>query len=138
VVGTHHGQACRRLQVESAGDLVVEGQPYSEAAFKTLKYFPAFPERFGPVEDARAFCAFFFNHYNHEHRHSGVGYHTPASVHYGTATEVRAQRAEILAPAYAANPSRFRYREPEPPQLPTVAWINDPARATDPPAQKAS
>jgi putative transposase len=117
---------------------VSNDNPYSEAAFKTLKYFPAFPERFGSIEHARAFCAFFFNYYNHEHRHSGVGYHTPASVQYGTATEVRAQRAETLASAYAANPSRFRYREPEPPGLPTVAWINDPARATDPPAQKAS
>jgi putative transposase len=112
--------------------------PYSEAAFKTLKYFPAFPERFGSIEDARAFCGFFFNYYNHEHRHSGVAHHTPASVHYGTAGEVRAQRAETLSAAYAANPARFRYREPEPPQLPTVAWINDPARPPDPPGQKVS
>jgi putative transposase len=117
---------------------VSNDNPYSEAAFKTLKYFPAFPERFGSVEDARCFCAFFFNYYNHEHRHSGVAYHTPASVQYGTATEVRAQRAETLATAYAANPARFRYREPEPPELPAVAWINDPARPTEPPAQKAS
>lgn len=117
---------------------VSNDNPYSEAAFKTLKYFPAFPERFGSVEDARSFCAFFFNYYNHEHRHSGVAYHTPASVHYGTATEVRAKRAETLAAAYAANPARFRHREPEPPELPTVAWINDPARPAEPPAQKAS
>jgi putative transposase len=116
---------------------VSNDNPYSEAAFKTLKYCPAFPERFGCIEDARAFCTRFFNYYNHEHRHSGVAYHTPASVHYGTAAEVRAQRAETLSAAYAANPARFRYREPEPPRLPTVAWINDPERAPEPPAQKA-
>ena len=117
---------------------VSNDNPYSEAAFKTLKYCPAFPERFGCIEDARAFCAYFFNYYNHEHRHSGVAYHTPASVHYGTADEVRAQRAETLSAAYAANPARFRHREPEPPRLPTVAWINDPSRDPEPPAQKAS
>jgi putative transposase len=100
--------------------------PYSEAQFKTLKYCPAFPERFGCIEDARAFCEAFFSYYNHEHRHSGIGYHTPASVHYGTATEVRAQRAETLDTAYAANPARFRHRRPQPPKLPTVAWINEP------------
>jgi putative transposase len=59
-------------------------------------------------------------------------------VHCGTATQVRAQRAETLSAAYAANPARFRYREPEPPRLPTVAWINDPARSPEPPAQNAS
>jgi putative transposase len=117
---------------------VSNDNPYSEAAFKTLKYFPAFPDRFGCIEDARTFCAHFFNYYNHEHRHSGVAYHTPASVHCGTATQVRAQRAETLSAAYAANPARFRYREPEPPRLPTVAWINDPARSPEPPAQNAS
>jgi putative transposase len=99
---------------------------YSEAQFKTLKYCPAFPERFGCIEDARAFCSNFFSYYNHDHRHSGIGYHTPASVHYGTATEVRAQRAETLLAAYAANPVRFGYRCPEPPKLPTMAWINEP------------
>jgi len=99
---------------------------YSEAQFKTLKYCPAFPERFGCIEDARAFCSSFFSYYNHDHRHSGIGYHTPASVHYGTAAEVRAQRAETLLAAYAANPVRFGHRRPEPPKLPTVAWINEP------------
>ncbi len=105
--------------------------PYSEAQFKTLKYCPAFPERFGCIEDARAFCEAFFAYYNHEHRHSGIGYHTPASVHYGTATEVRAQRSETLDTAYAANPARFRHRRPQPPQLPTVAWINEPVPVED-------
>lgn len=66
--------------------------PYSEAQFKTMKYMPEFPERFGSLSDARAFCDWFFTAYNHEHRHSGIGMHTPASVHFGTATEVRARR----------------------------------------------
>jgi putative transposase len=116
---------------------VSNDNPYSEAQFKTLKYCPAFPERFGCIEDARAFCSAFFAYYNHEHRHSGIGYHTPASVHYGTADEVRAQRAETLDAAYAANPDRFRHRRPQPPKLPTVAWINEPLPQEEV-AQKAS
>jgi putative transposase len=105
---------------------VSNDNPYSEAQFKTLKYCPAFPGRFGSIHDARAFCAVFFDHYNHVHRHAGIGLHTPASVHYGTATDIRAQRCVTLAAAYAANPSRFRHRRPQPPKLPTVAWINEP------------
>jgi len=117
---------------------VSDDNPYSEAQFKTLKYCPAFPERFGCIEDARAFCTAFFAYYNHDHRHSGIAYHTPASVHFGTADEVRAQRSDTLAAAYAANPARFRHRFPEPPKLPTVAWINDPNETTEESAQKAS
>ena len=117
---------------------VSNDNPYSEAQFRTLKYCPAFPERFGSLEDARAFCRSFFDYYNHDHRHSGVGYHTPASVHYATATDVRAKRAETLATAYAANPARFRHRRPEPPKLPTVAWINPPLTPSEGPAQIAS
>jgi putative transposase len=105
---------------------VSNDNPYSEANFKTLKYCPAFPGRFGSIHDARAFCAVFFDHYNHVHRHAGIGLHTPASVHYGTATEIRAQRTVTLDAAYAANPARFRHRRPQPPKLPTVAWINEP------------
>ena len=106
---------------------VSNDNPFSESQFKTLKYCPAFPERFGCIEDARTFCETFFAYYNHEHRHSGIGYHTPASVHYGTATEVRAQRQVTLDAAYAANPARFRHRRPAAPKLPTVAWINEPS-----------
>jgi putative transposase len=105
---------------------VSNDNPFSEANFKTLKYCPAFPGRFGSIEDARAFCAAFFDHYNHVHRHAGIGLHTPASVHYGTAGEIRAQRAVTLDAAYTANPARFRHRRPQPPKLPTVAWINEP------------
>jgi putative transposase len=105
---------------------VSNDNPFSESQFKTLKYCPAFPERFGCIQDARAFCEAFFTYYNHEHRHSGIGYHTPASVHYGTAAQVRVQRQATLDAAYAANPARFPHRRPEPPQLPTLAWINEP------------
>jgi putative transposase len=69
--------------------------------------------------------------------HSGIGYHTPASVHYGTAHDVRAQRKETLDAAYAINPARFRHRKPEPPKLPTIAWINEPVSEEEL-AQKAS
>ncbi|WP_224280322.1 IS3 family transposase [Nocardioides lacusdianchii] len=107
---------------------VSNDNPYSEAAFKTLKYAPVFPTNFGSLQDARAFCESFFA-YNHEHRHSGIGLHTPASVHYGTAVEVRAQRQVTLDQAYAANPERFTRSRPEAPKLPAAAWINDPSRA---------
>ena len=105
---------------------VSNDNPYSEANFKTLKYCPAFPGRFGSIQHARSFCAAFFDHYNHIHRHAGIGLHTPASVHYGTAGEICAQRAVTLDAAYATNPARFGHRRPQPPKLPTVAWINEP------------
>ncbi len=107
---------------------VSNDNPYSEAAFKTLKYAPAFPGNFGSLSDARAFCEQFFTYYNHEHRHSGIGLHTPASVHFNTAEQVRQQRQATLNAAYATNPGRFRHRRPEPPKLPEAAWINQPSR----------
>jgi putative transposase len=107
---------------------VSNDNPYSEAAFKTRKYCPAFPDRFGSIEDARAFCAEFFEHFNHVHRHSGIGLHTPASVHYGTAMEVRTQRQTTLSAAFATNPIRFRHRRPTAPTIPELAWINPPVR----------
>ena len=107
---------------------VSNDNPYSEAQFKTLKYAPVFPGRFGSLPDARAFGEVFFTYYNHEHRHSGIGLHTPASVHHGTAAQVREQRAATLNAAYDANPTRFRHRRPEPPRLPESAWINQPSR----------
>ena len=113
---------------------VSNDNPYSEAAFKTLKYCPAFPARFGSIQDARVFCAEFFEYYNHHHRHSGIALHTPASVHYGTAGGVQEARAVTLAAAYEANPRRFCHRRPSPPALPTVAWINEPTISND--AQK--
>jgi putative transposase len=110
---------------------VSNDNPYSEANFKTLKYCPAFPERFGSIADARAFCAEFFSYYNHHHRHSGIALHTPASVHYGTVEAVQAARVEVLDSAYAANPRRFCNRRPTPPRPPTVAWINKPTITND-------
>jgi putative transposase len=107
---------------------VSNDNPFSEAAFNTLKYCPAFPDRFGSIEDARAFCAEFFEHYNHVHRHSGIGLHTPASVHYGTADEIRTQRQATLSAAFEDNPVRFRHRPPIAPMIPEVAWINPPLR----------
>jgi hypothetical protein len=80
------------------------------------------------LADARAFGETFFSYYNHEHRHSGIGLHTPASVHYGTAREVRAYRQQTLDAAHAAHPERFGNRRPQAPKLPTVAWINQPSQ----------
>lgn len=100
--------------------------PYSESHFRTLKYRPEFPARFGCFEDAHSFCKRFFRWYNYDHRHSGVGYHTPADVHYGRAELVRAERALVLDAAYAAHPERFVRKPPTPPALPTMAWINKP------------
>lgn len=107
---------------------VSNDNPYSEAALKTLKYCPVFPDRFGSLADARAFCAQFFTYYNHDHRHSGIGLHTPASVHYGTVAEVRAQRQQTLDHAYAAHPHRFGQRHPQAPKPPDIAWINQPSQ----------
>jgi putative transposase len=110
---------------------VSNDNPYSESAFKTLKYCPAFPARFGSIEDARIFCESFFAYYNEVHRHSGIGLHTPASVHHGLAKQIRERRAKTLDAAYAANPRRFGHRRPSPPRLPSRAWINNPAIHTD-------
>ena len=100
--------------------------PYSEAQFKTLKYRPEFPARFDSIEQARAFCREFFDWYNHDHRHSGIGLMTPAAVHHGRAQQLHERRARVLAQAYARRPERFVRRPPVPPALPTAAWINKP------------
>jgi putative transposase len=101
--------------------------PYSEAGFKTLKYRPEFPERFDDIDHARAHCRTFFDWYNHQHRHSGIGLMTPAAVHYGRSKRLHAARAEVLDAAYQRNPERFVRNRPVPPPLPTAAWINKPA-----------
>ena len=105
---------------------VSNDNPYSEANFKTLKYCPAFPGSFATLGEARQFCGIFFTYYNTEHRHSGIGLHTPASVHDGTARTIRARRQQVLDAAYAARPDRFRGRHPVAPKLPGKAWINKP------------
>jgi putative transposase len=108
---------------------VSDDNPYSEAQFKTLKYRPEFPDRFGGLEDARAFCVGFFDWYNNEHYHSGLALLTPATVHYGETATVLAQRREILAAAYAQHPERFVRRAPQPAEPPTAVWINPPTPA---------
>lgn len=105
---------------------VSNDNPYSEAQFKTLKYRPDFPDRFGCIEDARVFCNRFFGWYAHEHRHSGIGLHTPADLHYGHAHAVREARGHVLDAAYLATPERFVRKPPEPPKLPETVWINKP------------
>jgi putative transposase len=105
---------------------VSDDNPYSEAQFKTLKYRPGFPGQFGSIQAARLHCRTFFTWYNDEHRHTGLGLHTPADVHYGTAGAVRDKRAAVLAEAYAAHPERFVRKLPQPPELPASSWINKP------------
>lgn len=105
---------------------ISDDNPYSEAQFKTLKYQPGFPSRFGSLADARAHCSPFFTWYNQEHRHSGIGMMTPESVHTGRAAEVRRQRQLTLENAFARTPNRFKNRLPQPHRLPTAAWINPP------------
>jgi len=112
---------------------VSNDNPYSEAAFKTLKYRPTFPDRFGSLEDARAFCVGFFLWYNTVHRHSGIGLLTPADVHAGRAPEITAARAVTLDAAYAAHPERFVRRPPTPPVVPGAVWINPPTTKETPP-----
>jgi putative transposase len=104
---------------------VSNDNPYSEAQFKTLKYRPDFPDRFGSIQEARAFCRVFFGWYNHQHRHSGISYHTPADIHHG-AEQIHRQRAQVLQAAYAAHPERFVRQVPVPPALPQPTWINPP------------
>jgi putative transposase len=107
---------------------VSNDNPFSEAHFKTLKYCPQFPERFGSLEDGRAFGHDFFRWYNHDHCHSGLGFLTPAVVHLGQAATVRDHRQHVLAAAYAAHPERFVKGRPHPADLPQAVWINPPTK----------
>ena len=105
--------------------------PYSESQFRTMKYRPEFPDRFGCIQDARAFCQRFFPWYNDDHRHSGIGMLTPAMVHFGHAPAIREKRQTVLDAAYAAHPDRFVRRPPIPLPLPKEVWINKP-QTSDP------
>jgi putative transposase len=105
---------------------VSNDNPYSESQFRTLKYRPEFPDRFGCLQDSRAFCQGFFRWYNEEHRHSGLGLLTPAMVHYGQAERVRQQWQAVLDVAYQLHPERFVRSAPQPPPLPSEVWINKP------------
>jgi len=105
---------------------VSDDNPFSESHFKTLKYRPEFPDRFGSIQDARGFCQAFFPWYNAEHHHSGIGLLTPEVLHYGRADEVIGQRQAVLSQAYERNPERFVRAHPKPQDKPTAVWINPP------------
>lgn len=105
---------------------VSNDNPYSEAQFKTMKYRPDYPDRFGSIEDARSWARAFFPWYNEEHHHTGLGLMPPAVVHYGAAERVRAQRQQVLSAAYAEHPERFVRGLPSVPEVPAAVWINAP------------
>jgi putative transposase len=105
---------------------VSNDNPFSEAQFKTLKYCPKFPQRFGCIEDGRSFCQDFFGWYNKEHRHSGIALMTPEQVHYGLAEKVRLHRAAVLTAAFEKHPNRFKGKKPVPDSPPEKVWINPP------------
>ena len=108
---------------------VSDDNPYSESQFRTMKYRPEFPDRFGCIQDSRAFCQQFFQWYNQEHRHSGIGLLTPAMVHFGETQTVLARRQGVLDAAYQAHPDRFVRQAPMPLPLPSEVWINKPVPA---------
>lgn len=103
-----------------------DDNPYSESQFKTMKYRPDYPDRFGSREDALAFCRPFFDWYNNENYHSGICWLTPASVHYGQADRILATRHVTLTSFYQVNPKRFRNGAPKRYKLPGAVWINRP------------
>ena len=113
---------------------VSNDNPFSESQFKTMKYQPDFPDRFGCYQDGLGFCRQFLTWYNDEHYHSGIGLVTPSSLHYGQASQVVASRQATLEIAYATHPERFVHGRPKPPQLPSAVWINPPTSMDD--AQK--
>ena len=105
---------------------VSNDNPYSKSQFKTMKYRPEFPQRFGSIEDARAFCQTFFSWYNKEHYHPGLGLMRPEDVHYGRALGIIEDRRNTLLTAYDKHPERFKNKIPTPMVLPDTAWINKP------------
>lgn len=117
---------------------VSNDNPFSESQFKTIKYRPTFPDRFGSLQDARAFCTNLFDWYNNEHYHSGIALMTPAMVHYGFAEEVNRRRQNILHQAYQAHPERFVRGRPKVMDLPDAVWINPPTLAKAPDVEAAT
>ena len=105
---------------------VSNDNPYSESQFKTMKYRPEFPERFGCIEDSRSFSQEFFNWYNTEHYHSGIGFLTPEDVHYGRAEQIIKDRQTVLTAAFEKHPGRFKGNLPKSLPLPNAVWINKP------------
>jgi putative transposase len=106
---------------------VSNDNPFSESAFKTLKYRPDLPERFAHIEHARALCVPLFDWYNNDHRHGSLGLCTPHDVHYGLAEKTLQRRAAVLDAAFIAHPQRFTHGRPVHPALPLEVWINKPA-----------
>jgi hypothetical protein len=106
-----------------------DDNPFSEAQFKTLKYRPGFPGRFGSIEEARSFCQGVFPWYNQEHHHAGIGLLTPYVVHHGQAEQVQEASLRVLSEAYRAHPERFVSGAPVPIRLPRAVWINPPPAA---------
>jgi len=105
---------------------VCDDNPYSESHFRTMKYRPEFPDRFGCIQDSRAFSQGFFRWYNEEHRHSGLALLTPAMVHYQQTALILEQRQTVLDAAYRIHPERFVHQAPRPAAVPTEVWINKP------------
>jgi putative transposase len=110
---------------------------YSESQFKTLKYRPEFPDRFGSLQDARVHCQEFFHWYNHEHHHSGIGLLTPAVVHSGQSQTWMDKRQQVLNVAYQAHPERFVRHAPKLPELALEVWINAPVKTVETPQSDA-
>jgi putative transposase len=143
--GTIHSDNGTSMTSKDVADLLVDlkvnrslsrphtsnDNPFSESAFKTLKYCPAFPEYFTGLHDAHAFAHVFFRYYNLEHRHSGIALHTPASVHDGSWKDIQILRQKILDEAQDLHPERFHHGRPQAPQLPTRAWINKPPKTIE-------
>lgn len=109
---------------------VSNDNPFSEAQFRTVKYRPEFPDRFGSPEHARTVTHDLFTWYNDAHHHSGLSYLTPADVHYGRAGTVLEVRHQTRLAAYAAHPERFVQGPPRLEILPHAVWINPPAKST--------
>lgn len=109
---------------------VSNDNPFSESQFKTLKYRPEFPARFGSLQDARAFCHKFFTWYNTQHHHSGIAWLTPEDMHYGRAQQIITVRQQALDDAFARHPERFRNRPPRAAHPPEAVWINPPTKQT--------
>lgn len=105
---------------------VSDDNPFSESQFKTMKYRPEFPERFGSQEDGLTFCRSYFAWYNTRHHHSGLGFLTPAQVHHGLADGALAHRQGVLARAYAVRPERFPNGSPTVASPAREVWINRP------------
>jgi putative transposase len=148
---TMHSDRGSAMQSKSVGQLLVDlgvtksfsrpytanDNPYSEAQFKTMKYRPGYPDRFGSQENARAWARDFIHWYNHEHHHTGLGLMTPAMVHHGLVEAVYTHRQQVLQAAYEVHPERFVRGMPTPPELPKEVWINRPQSnsiAVPPPA----